>query len=277
MGFGLMLAFISCEKEFSLENIGGPSDEIVGFDCRISKIAYIDTATNKGTGALTAMISSLDFVTEIKKYDSLSNVLEFRSIPLITNDTIYLNANEYFIVDFNNRVSTLHGLVDPTDPASTQFDVNYTYNATGFLIMKQFTFTGAPGGAFLRIDYTYTSGNLVKMTETDLISGDLITDASMGYYPFNIPKRFIYIFPDETRYPNFIQFYNFGERSRNAVMNMTVRNYDPGNTLRDSAVSTFTNYVMSRDTYVLSVQMNGDAQPSIPATKGILKFSYKCK
>ncbi len=58
---------------------------------------------------------------------------------------------------------------------------------------------------------------------------------------------------------------------------MKIRNYDPGNTLRDSLVSTFSNYIMSRDNYVLSVQMSGDDLISIPAAIGKLSFSYKCK
>ncbi len=277
----LLLAFIvilsSCEKEYSVENSGGPSDEIIGVDCRITKIAYTDTATNTGTGALTAVINSLDIVTKITKFDSLSNTIEFIASPLITNDTIYINPDEYFIVDFNKRVKSLHGLVDPTDPFSTQFDISYVYNSGGFLFRKIYTFTAFPGTPFYEVNYTYAGGNLTKMTGTDKVSGDLITDATMTYHPFIIPKRFIYIFPDEKSYPNFTQFYDFGNKSFNAVKDMTVRNYDPGNVLRDSLVSTFSSYSMSRDTYVLSVMMSGDDQPSIPAAKGKLSFSYKCK
>ncbi len=271
------ITFASCEKEYSVENSGAPSELIVGANCRISKISYTDTATNTGLGSLAAIINSLDNVTNIRLFDSLSNTIEFDTDPVITNDTIYINANEYFTVDINKRILKLHGLLDPTDPLSPQFDVNYLYSPTGYLLQKLYAFTAAPGVPYKRVDYIYVGGNLTQMTTTDLFTGDLETDATLNYHANIVPRRYIYIFPDETDYSYFSQFYDFGQKSFNAVKDIKVRNYDPGNTLRDSAVSTFSNYIMSRDTYILSVQMNGDNQPSIPAVKGKLSFSYKCK
>ena len=130
---------------------------------------------------------------------------------------------------------------------------------------------------YYQVNYTYTLGNLTRMTGTDQLSGDLIVDADVNYYSNIIPKRYIYIFPDEKAYPYFSQFFNYGVKNYNAVKKMVIRNYDPGNVVRDSTVSTFSNYIMSRDTYVLSVQMAGDDQQCIPASAGKLSFSYKCK
>lgn len=274
-----VVTFSSCEKEYSLENGGNTNGNglIVGADCRISKIAYTDTSTNTGLGAITASINNLDLVTRILKYDSLSSTIEFIATPTYSNDTIYINADEYFTVDINTRINKLHGLIDPTDPFSLQFEVNYFYNALGFLTSKFYTLTSNPGNPFYLVSYTYTVNNLTHMTGTELSTGDLITDADISYYNSIIPKRYLYIFPDEKGYPYFNQFYNYGLRPYNAVKNMTVRNYDPGNVVRDSTVSTFSNYIMSRDTYVLSVQMTGDDQPSIPASAGKLSFSYHCR
>ena len=274
-----VVTFSSCEKEYSLENGGNTNGNglIVGADCRISKIAYTDTSTNTGLGAITASINNLDLVTRILKYDSLSSTIEFIATPTYSNDTIYINADEYFTVDINTRINKLHGLIDPTDPFSLQFEVNYFYNALGFLTSKFYTLTSNPGNPFYLVSYTYTVNNLTHMTSTELSTGDLITDADISYYNSIIPKRYLYIFPDEKGYPYFNQFYNYGARPYNAVKNMTVRNYDPGNVVRDSTVSTFSNYIMSRDTYVLSVQMTGDDQPSIPASAGKLSFSYHCR
>ena len=40
------IGIISCNKEYSLENSGNITDPlIVGADCRISKIAFLDSAT----------------------------------------------------------------------------------------------------------------------------------------------------------------------------------------------------------------------------------------
>jgi hypothetical protein len=276
-GLGILVIFISCEKEYSEENGGVPDPLIVGADCRISKIVYTDTATNSGLGSIAADINSLDFVTKITRYDSLSNTIEFIGTPTYINDTIYINPDEYFIVDVNKRITRLHGLIDPTDAASLQFDQFYNYNTAGYLVAKIYFLTIAPTIPVYRVDYIYTTGNLTRMTRTDLGTGDLEVDADLSYYLNIIPRRYIYIFPDDNNYSSFNQFFNFGTKNYNAVKKMTVRNYDPGNVVRDSAVSSFSNYILSRDTYVLSVQMDSVAQPSIPALAGKLSFSYKCK
>jgi len=277
----IAVVFISCEKEVSSENSGNNgSNLIVGADCRISKMVYTDTALNRGLGSIEAVINSLDIVTKITKFDSLSNTIEFIGTPVYTNDTVYINPEEYFVVDINKRISKLHALTDPTDPFSPQFDVDYFYDAAGYLINKFYTFTGVPGLPFYIVRYTYSGGKLIHMRGNEQVAGvdgDLITDADINYYDHILPTRFLYLFPDEEDYSHYNQFFNFGARPTNAPRDITVRYYDPGNVLRDSAVSTFSNYIMSRDNYVLSVQMGGDAQPGIPASAGKLSFSYKCK
>jgi hypothetical protein len=284
----ILISLFSCEKEYSTENSGNTDNEfIVGIDCRISKIVYIDTAgtaaggTGTGLGSIAADINSLDIVTNINEYDSLSSTLEYITAPVYTNDTVYfspVNPDEYFVVDANKRILKMHGLLDPTDPFSLQFDVFYTYNSTGYLVTKTYYLTITPTTPYLKVDYTYAgAGNLTRMTAVNLPVGDLHMDADLTYYSLTVPKRFIYIFPDEINYPQFTQFFNFGSRNFNAIKDMKVRNYDPGNVLRDSLVSTFSNYRMSNDTYILNVQMGGNDQPSIPALAGKLKFSYHCR
>jgi len=275
----ILFALFSCEKEYSSENIGSDSEFIVGIDCRISKIVYTDTAgVGTGLGSIEANINNLDIVTKLTEFDSLSNTIKFITDPVYRNDSVYINADEYFIVDANKKVIKMHGLIDPTDPFSLQFDVFYVYNATGYLVTKNYFLTGSPTTPFYKVDYTYAGGgNLSHMTAVNLPSGDLSMDADLTYYSLTVPRRFIYTFPDEIKYPQFTQFFNFGSKNFNAVKDMKVRTYDPGNVVRDSLVSTFSNYRMSNDTYILSVQMGGDDQPSIPALAGKLSFSYKCK
>jgi hypothetical protein len=283
----LFIAFlatlVSCEKEFSEENTDNTgSNLIVGADCRISKIIYIDTSgtagggRGTGLGSIESQINSQDIDTLITRFDSLSNTIEFINKPIYSNDSVFINAEEYFVVDVNKRISKSHLWVDITDPASLQFDVFYAYNTSGYLTTKTYFFTLNPSVPFQRVDYTYSGGNLTRMTLVDLLSGDLLMDADMTYYPNLAPRRFIYIFPDESFYPEFTQFFNFGSKNFNAVKKMIVRDYDPGNVVRDSLVSNFSNYIMSRDSYVLSVQMDS-IQPSIPALAGRLDFSYHCR
>ncbi|HEX2682406.1 MAG TPA: hypothetical protein VHL77_00640 [Ferruginibacter sp.] len=274
----IVLTLISCEKEYSVENGTADSDLIVGLDCRISKIVYADTAgTGTGLGSIKADINSIDVVTMITRFDSLSNTIEFIGTPTYTNDSVYINPDEYFVVDANKRIKQLHGLQDPTDPFSLQFDVFYQYTPSGQLVAKNYFLSMAPTIQVYRVDYTYSGGNLTRMTRTNLATGDFEMDADLEYYNNIVPKRYLYIFPDEVAYAPYTQFFNFGTRPYNAIKKMTVRNYDPGNVVRDSLVSNFSNYIMSRDTYVLHVQMGGDAQPSIPAVAGKLSFSYRCR
>lgn len=292
----LVITLFSCEKEFSNENSGNTdNDLIVGVDCRISKIVYTDTSgvaaggTGTGLGSIEASINSLDVVTKITRFDSLSNTIDFLNSPIYSNDSVYINADEYFVVDAGKRILKMHGLADPTDPFSLQYDVIFAYNAGGYLASKTYALSSAPTVPFYQVDYTYADGvNLTRMTAVNLPAGNLEMDADITYYTNLAPRRFIYIFPDEKFYPEFNQFLNFGNRNFNAVKQMVVRNYDPGNVVRDSLISAFSNYNMSRDGYVLSVQMGNPVpaatpplipspQPSIPALPGKLSFTYHCR
>lgn len=273
----LLIGLFSCDKEFSLENsTNAGSDLIIGINCRISKIVYTDTGTNRGIGSIEALINSQDIVTRITRFDSLSNTIEYIVTPVYRNDSVYISPDEYFVVDANKRINLMHGLIDPTDPFSIQFDVYYLYDAAGYLLTKNYFLSSNPITPFRRVNYSYVDGNLSHMTTLDLTTGDMETDADISYFSSILPQKSMYIFPDENIYSNFTQFFNFGRRNANAIKMMTVRTYDPGNVVRDSAVSNFSNYLMSRDNYVIGIMMGGDDQPSIPAAAGKLSFSYHC-
>jgi hypothetical protein len=271
--------FVSCTKEVSLENGGTASgNNLIGADCRISKIVYADNASGVALGSVAANINTSDKAVDITDFDSLNNTINSNIILQYKSDTVLISPDEYFIVNpVTLRVLHFHGLLDPTDPLSLQFEVDYVYNASGYLTQKLYSQTLVPGLTYATVDYTYTSGNLTRMTFTDAASGSVIANADMQYSGL-APKNFIYIFPDENRYEEFTQFLNFGAKSINAISSMKVRNLDPGTgTVLDSAVSTFSAYELSVDKYVLNCVMAGDDQPSIPAEAGRLRFSYKCK
>ena len=269
----------SCQKEYSTENGGdNGAGVIIGADCRISKIAYADSSTGVGIGSIVATIDGLDMVRDITKMDSITLTIDFNSVPQYFGDTVYIDPDQYFIFDATTkRINSLHGLIDPTVPGSPEFDITYNYDAAGFLISKSYSYTLLPGIPFETINYTYTGGNLTHMTAVDEFTTDIIKDADLTYYTNIAPKNYIYLFPDEDTYAAHNQFYNFGKKPLNAVKNLKLRFYNPGNILVDSAVSTFSSYIMSRDNYVLSAYMIGDNQPCIPAAEGKLSFSYKCK
>ena len=277
--FVILATLTSCKKEYSLENGGDASPLIVGANCRISQIAYYDSASGVPLGSIAAKINAKDTVTEITKFDSLAFTILFYTPITYSIDTVRINADEYFLADLvsGGRISRLHGLTDPTDPFSPQFDADYTYDAAGHLTTKTYSFTGSPAFPYYEVDYRYTGGNLTSIMATDFFTGELVQDAVIDYYSNITPKNYLYLFPDELTYTHYNQFFNFGKKTTNAVKNLKVRYYDPGNIVRDSTVSNFATYIMSRDNYVLSVYMNGDDQFSIPADAGKLNFYYKCK
>lgn len=278
----LMISVVlsSCLKEFSNEGDDAGGGIIIGADCRINKIAYADSASGSGIGSISAVINSSDEVTSITKFDSLSLTIDFNSIPqyFASGDTVYIDPDQYYVrTTGTKRIRLFHGLVDPTLPGSAEYDVNYVYDANGKLSQKLYNFSLFPGITYQETTYTYSGGNLVGMINMDAFTGELISDASLSYYSNIAPKNFMYLFPDENTLPEFSQFFNFGGRNTNAVKNIKIRYYNPGNVPVDSAISDFKGYVMSRDNYVLSTYMTGDDQATIPAPEGKLSFSYKCK
>jgi hypothetical protein len=263
--------FVSCQKEYSTESGGDAAGIIIGDDCRISRLAYTDSASGVGIGSISATIDATDVVTDITKFDSLTLTIDYNSVPQYFTDTVYIDPDQYLVLDHSSkRVNSLHGLIDPAIPGSTEFDITYTYDAAGLLINKMYSYSLLPGIPYQNVVYTYSGGNLTHMITEDAFTGDILKDADITYYSNIAPKNFMNIFPDENTYAEYTQFFNFGKKPANAVKSLKIRYYDPGNVLVDSAVSAFSSYVMSRDNYVLSVYMLGDDQSSIPAAEGKL-------
>ena len=282
------IAVFSCTKEFSLENggsSGNGSDEIVGVDCRISKIAFYDSASNIALGSIAATIDAKDSVRDITLFDSLFNTIVLNSMPFYSGDTAYLNPDEYFITEpLTGKVLRLHGVLNSVFP-SIPFECDYIYNSDGTLFQKRYDIPGAGVSPAVVVEYTYLGGNLTHVTSTDYTTfvPELIMDADLDYYSTIKPRHFLNLMPDETltddlnHFALYTQYFNFGTKSINAIRSLKVRSYDPGNIVRDSTMSNFFTYITSRDNYVLSVYMLGDDQESIPAAVGRLNFSYKCK
>lgn len=274
----IIVVSVSCQKEYSTEGAGGDTTNIIGTDCRINKITYADSATGVSIGSVSAIINAADVVTDVTKFDSLTSTIDFNSLPQYFTDTVAIDADQYFTVDLTSkRVKLFHGLIDPTVPGSPEFDVTYSYDGAGHLVQKSYYFSLLPSVPYLQTTYTYSNGNLTGMQLQDMFTNDMVEDATLSYYTNIAPKNYMYIFPDETTYAPFNQFFNFGAKSTNAIKDLKVRYFDPGNIVVDSSVSNFKTYIMSRDNYVTSVLMTGDDQPSIPVARGKLNFYYKCK
>ena len=278
--FSAVLGFFleSCEKDRSLETGLLSSDpSLIGNDCRISKISYADSATSIPLGSIAATINSSDNVTDITKFDSLGMVIDFDVVPVYSGDTVFINSREFFIRNsITGQVKTFRGATDPTDPTSATFDVLYSYNADNNLVNKSFSYTLTPATIYKDVTYTYTGANLTHMVATDLTTGDITADADISYYSNISAKNYLYLFPDEKEYAAYGQFFNFGKRPKNAVKTISLQYYDTGVPV-GSLTTSFLDYNISPDGYVVQVTMSGNDQPSLPVQHGRLKFSYFCR
>jgi hypothetical protein len=271
-----MTAMISCDKERSVENpLPNTNPMIIGNNCVPAKIVSYDSIVP--LGSIAATYDATDRAINITQFDSITFTLESSANISYSSigDTAYISANEYFLLAPSGLVESFHGLVDPSNPLSLQYDAAYTYNGTGHLTTKSYSFASSPGTPYATVEYTYTNGNLTHMVATDLTSGNMFADADITYNSVS-PRNFIYLFPDEELLNIYNQFLYFGTRSANAPSGITLRFYDPGGTVSTTKTSQFVDYGMSLDNYVLSVKMTGDGQSFIPADAGILKFGYHC-
>jgi hypothetical protein len=273
---GSLLA--SCEKEVSQEIVVNTDPNFLGVNCRIGKINYSDSATGAAIGSIAANINLSNQTTNINQFDSLGGFLEFFQSPVYSNDTIYLGAGEYYVVAGTDKlVQKHHGLVDPGNPLSPGFDVLYTYNGTGNLVKKTRTLLSLPAVVESEVNYSYeANGNMVAMTHRNMITGFLVSDATLQFSPITVPKNYLCFFPDETTGAQDIPFFNFGKPPYNALEYVKLRHYSGAGVLTDSLQSTFSNYLLSSDNYVQKVMMRGDVQPWLPVKKGLLSFSYHC-
>lgn len=138
----LLITVYACKKESSFENPNNPnSNVIIGANCRIDKIAFADSTSDIGIGSVSAVINAFDTTTSVTIFDSLGNSVIFNTAITYANDTAYINPDEFFVLDINNRVNRMHQLLDPQDPASPQIDVDYTYDGGGRLVKKLYAFT----------------------------------------------------------------------------------------------------------------------------------------
>ena len=157
-GILILLVFASCTKEYSLENGGtsnNGSDQIIGVGCRISKIAYYDSASNVALGSLAAMINARDTVTDITFFDSLNNIIVSNSMPSYSLDTVFLNPDEYFLTNVaTGLVTHVHGVLTSVFP-SIPFEADYVYNADGTLFQKRYDIPGAGISPAVVVEYSY--------------------------------------------------------------------------------------------------------------------------
>ncbi len=272
----LLLSFLGCRKEKSIES-GDKNPIFIGSNCRISQVLIVDSLTGIGFEAHNAFFDAAGKPTGTELYDSLSNSIYFGSLFTYRVDTAFVNSGEYFVNDAaTGRVKEFKGLIDPSDPLSDTVQIIFSYDASGYLVKKEYYFFGLPV-PLLRSTYTYNSGNLTRaILENIFPSTEVFIDAAVEYNTSQPANGMMYIFPDGFYTAQYNLSFNFGKRPVNTLKKVTTKLYSSG-VLTDSLVTNYSNYKLSRDNYVLELFAAGDFQDGIGIIDGRTKFNYYCK
>lgn len=272
----VMLAFLSCKKEKSLDTFGGANPIFIGNNCRISQILTVDSFSSVGYEAHNIFFNAAGNATRSQIIDSLSSSSFFDESFTYKGDTIYVRNIGFFVKNSSGRVQSFKGPEDPTDPFSDTVTINFTYSAAGALTKAEYFYFGIPI-PLVRSTYTYTGNNLTK-ARTDLLvpSFETIIESELVYNTAQTVRDFIYTFPDAYELYPFLPALNFGNKPTNALTKVTTKIYDAG-LLTDSLVTTYKNYKLSNDGYVLEFFADGDFQDGMGIYNGRTKFKYFCK
>jgi len=272
----VLLSFYGCRKEKSIES-GDKNPIFIGSNCRISQVLSVDSLTGIGFDAHNAFFDAAGKPTGTELYDSLSNSIYFGSLFTYSGDTAFVNSGEYFLNDAaTGRVKEFKGLIDSSDPLSDTVQIIFSYDASGYLVKKEYYFYGLPD-PLLRSTYSYSSGNLTRaLLEYVFPSTEVFIDAAVEYNSSQPANGMMYVFPDAFYTSQYNLSFNFGKRPVNTLKKVTTKLYSSG-VLTDSLVTNYSNYKLSRDNYVLELFAAGDFQDGMGIIDGRTKFSYYCK
>lgn len=272
----VLLFFYGCRKEKSIES-GDNNPIFIGSNCRISQVLSVDSLTGIGFEAHNAFFDAAGKPTGTELYDSLSNSIYFGSLFTYSADTAFVNSGEYFVNDAaTGRVKEFKGLIDPSDPLSDTVQIVFSYDASGYLVKKDYYFFGLTV-PLLRSTYSYSNGNLTRaLLEYVFPSTEVFIDAAVEYNGSQPANGMMYVFPDAFYTAQYNLSFNFGKRPVNTLKKVTTKLYSSG-VITDSLVTNYLNYKLSRDNYVLELFAAGDFQDGIGIIDGRTKFSYYCK
>lgn len=272
----MLLTLNACRKEKSIES-GDKNPIFIGSNCRISQILSVDSLTGIGFDAHNAFFDAAGKPTGTELYDSLSNSIYFGSLFTYNADTAFVNSGEYFVNDAaTGRVKEFKGLTDPSDPLSDTVQIIFSYDASGYLVKKDYYFFGM-SVPLLRSTYSYSSSNLTRaLLEYVFPTTEVFIDAAVEYNTSQPANGMMYIFPDGFYTAQYNLSFNFGKRPVNTLKKVTTKLYSSG-VLTDSLVTNYSNYKLSRDNYVLELFAAGDFQDGMGIIDGRTKFSYYCR
>ena len=241
-------------------------------NCRISDIAFYDTATNIPLGSIHSLYNASNVVSNVQIIDSVNHVILKNFVLTYPAGKIQINSNQYFLLDGSGRVSEFHGHQDPSDDSTANVVVKYYYDAGSYMNKFTVEYVDTPGIIKWQGILEYAGGNLVKITENNPsnATGGRI-ETTYAYYT-DLVKNFLYFIPSgDIIY--FQSAINAGKTSQNAVKTETVKTLGPSGNVLSQGVTNYTSYSID-NTYVRSFKNSGDGNIYGSDLKFVL--SYKC-
>jgi YD repeat-containing protein len=149
--------------------------------------AYVNTYGATGTNPV-----------KFEWYDSAASKLmapAFNFTYTTGKITVDAAKNQYFVVGTDGKVTEYWGYSDPAYDTTAKIVVKYTYNGAGQLIKRTEAEQATPTTVDFVYDYTYTNGNLTKVTVKDGTTAALLADVVYQYATAEPVKNFLALYP----------------------------------------------------------------------------------
>ena len=262
LGFFIVLAFVSCQKEYSIENGGIVKRDSLAAsnNCRIQQLVESDRLTSDAEYAYISTYDASKRVSRITWVDSTVNSTDNIFPVSYPAGRVQVDAGQYFITGADGKVTEFNGYEFPEDDNSEKFKVKYTYNAAGQLIKRTEEYDSLPGIVLFQMDYAYTGANLTR-AELKINTGISLIRVGVTNYEYDAGKtvkNFLFLHSLAPELQIFQNAINTGTSSTNPVVKITSAYTDPSNGASVTLVSNFTNYSIDANNYVKSFELTGD-------------------
>jgi len=279
--FIIILAVVSCQKEYSLENGGIVKRDSLttGNNCRIQQLIESDRLTSKAEYAYISTYDANKKVSMITWVDSTLNSTDNIFPVSYQSGRVQVDAGQYFITGADGKVTEFNGYELPEDPSSAKFKVKYTYNAAGQLTKRTEEYDTLPGVVLYQMEYTYTGANLTR-AEIKANSGTAMVRVGVINYEYDAGKtvkNFLFLNALAPELQIFQNAINTGTSSTNPVVKTTSTYTNPLNGNSVTFVANFTNYSIDANNYVKSFELTGDDFDEARLYSGKkYNLNYKC-
>lgn len=260
--FIIILAVVSCQKEYSIENGGIVKRDSLttGNNCRIQQLIESDRLTSDAEYAYISTYDASKKVSRIEWVDSTVNSTDNIFPVSYQAGRVQVDAGQYFITGADGKVTEFYGYEFPEDNSSEKLKVKYTYNAAGQLAKRTEEYDSLPGVVLYQMDYTYAGANLTR-AEIKANTGTAMVRFGVINYEYDAGKtvkNFLFLNALAPELQIFQNAINTGTSSTNPVIKTTSIYTNPLNGTSVTFVANFTKYSIDANNYVKSFELTGD-------------------